>query len=193
MKTYHDLTETQKELFLFAYNSGNIYGIRKAVEKCFSKRICRGTFDLAKAPIAYRAFVNAGASEYHRIFSGDDQYTCFTSSDRMAVCEALADNFKDKISCGDIDFSVWSVAGLKKNRLFMDKNPHCFDRETLRFFGNILSEITFEFAGRIENIYGEIVPVVNMRTINHGEHWQYTQVDHFYNLITFQREHKKDN
>ena len=100
MKTYNDLNEVQKELFLFTYNTDSIYNIRQAVEKCFFKRICSGTFELAKAPAAYRAFVNAGAAEYLRIYSGDEQYTCFSAEDRVAVCEALADNFKDKISGG---------------------------------------------------------------------------------------------
>lgn len=192
MITYCDLTETQKELFLFAYNSGNIYGIREAVERCFSKRICRGSFDLAKAPAAYRAFVDAAAAEYHRIFCGGAQYTCFSAADRMAVCEALADNFKDKISCGDIDFSVWTVAALKKNPLFISKNPFFFDKDTMRFFGNLLSETKILYAGVFENIYGERVPVFNVQTVNHVEYSDCESVDHFYNLNTFQREWKED-
>lgn len=193
MKNYADLTETQKDLFLFTYNSGNIYGIRQAVERCLSKRICNGTFELAKAPAVYKSFVDAGAKEYHRVFAGDDQYTCFSGDDRRAVCEALADNFNDKISCGDIDFSVWTVAGLKKNPLFMGKNPYFFDRETMRFFGNRLAETKILYTGVIENIRGERVPVFNVQTINHGEQWNNVPVNHFYNLITFQREHKKEN
>lgn len=192
MKTYHDLTETQKELFLFAYNSGKIYGIREAVERCFSKRICRGSFDIEKAPAAYRAFVDAAAAEYHRVFSGDDQYTCFSASDRLAVCEALADNFNDKISCGDIDFSVWTVAALRKNPLFISKNPFFFDKDTMRFFGNLFSETKILYAGVFENIYGDRVPVFNVQTVNHGEYFDGESVDHFYNLNTFQREWKED-
>jgi hypothetical protein len=190
MTNYSDLSETQKDLFLFVYNSGNIYGIRQAVERCFSKRICNGTFDLLKAPAAYRAFVDAGAKEYCRIFSGEGQYTCFSADDRRAVCEALADNFNDKISCGDIDFTVWTVAGLKKNPLFMGKNPYFFDRETMRFFGNRLAETKILYAGTVVNIYGERVPVFNVQTVNHGKYFDGESVDHFYNLNTFQREFK---
>lgn len=193
MKNYSDLTETQKELFLFTYNTGEIYHIRQAVERCFSKKICNGTFDLAKAPAAYRAFVDAGAKEYHRIFSGDDNYTCFSADDRRAVCEALADDFNDKISCGDIDFSVWTVAGLKKNPLFMAKNPYFFDRETMRFFGNLISETKILYTGVIENIRGERVPVFSVQTVNHGQYFNGESVDHFYNLNTFRREYKKEN
>lgn len=193
MKTYNDLNETQKELYLFTYNTGSIYSIREAVEKCFSKRICSGIFDIAKAPAAYKTFVDAGVKEYHRIFSGDEQYTCFSADDRRAVCEALADNFKDKINCGDIDFFVWTVAGLKKNSLFIGKNPYFFDRETMRFFGNRLAETKILYAGVIENIRGERVPVFNVQTVNHGEYWEGIRVDHFYNMITFQREHKKED
>jgi hypothetical protein len=193
MKTYADLTETQKELFLFTYNSGSIYGIREAVERCFSKRICNGSFDLAKAPAAYKSFVNAGAAEYHRIFLGDEQYTCFSADDRRAVCESFADNFNDKISCGDIDFSAWTVAGLKKNPLFMAKNPYFFDRETMRFFGNRLSETKILYAGVIESITGERVPVFNVQTVNHGEFIEGDTVNHYYNIFTFQRVFKKEN
>lgn len=193
MKTYSDLTETQKELFLFTYNTGEIYHIRQAVERCLSKRICYGTFDLAKAPAAYRAFVDAGAKEYHRIFSGDDNYTCFSADDRRAVCEALADNFNDKISCADIDFSVWTVAGLKKNPLFMGKNPYFFDCETMRFFGNRLAETKILYAGVIESITGERVPAFNVQTVNHGEFIEGDVVNHYYNIFTFQRVFKKED
>jgi hypothetical protein len=190
MKTYADLTETQKELFLFTYNSGSIYGIRQAVERRFSKKICNGTFDLAKAPAAYKSFVNAGAAEYYRIFSGDEQKTCFSADDRRAVCEALAANFNDKISCGDIDFSVWTVSGLKKNPLFMGKNPYFFERGTMRFFGNRLAETKILYVGTFVNIHGERVPVFNVQTVNHGKYFDGESVDHFYNLNTFQREFK---
>ena len=192
MKTYNDLTETQTELFLFTYNTGSIYGIREDVEKCFSKRICAGNFDINKAPAAYRNFVNEGARIYHNTFSGADQYTCFTAADRAAVCEALVDNFKDKISCGDIDFTVWTVAALRKNPLFITKNPFFFDKDTMRFFGNLFSETKILYAGVFENIYGDLVPVFNVQTVNHGEYFDGESVDHFYNLNTFQREWKAD-
>lgn len=193
MKNYADLTETQKELFLFTYNTGEIYHIRQAAERCLSKKICNGTFDITKAPAAYKSFVNAGAAEYHRIFAGDDQYTCFSADDRRAVCEALADNFKDEISRGDIDFSVWTVSGLKKNPLFMAKNPFFFDRETMRFFGNLLAETKILYAGVIENIRGERVPVFNVQTVNHGEFIESDIVNHYYNIFTFQRVFKKED
>jgi hypothetical protein len=91
---------------------------------------------------------------------------------------------------GDIDFSVWTVSGLKKNPFFMGKNPFVFERKTMCFFGNRLAETKILYAGTFVNIHGERVPVFNVQTVNHGKYFDGESVDHFYNLNTFQREFK---
>lgn len=101
MRTYNELTQTQKELYLHATNYGKLYIMRVCVEKCLAKRKIKGIFDVQKAPKAYRGFVDQAAKSYHDIFCGADEYTVFTVADRIAVCEALVVQFEEEFSCGN--------------------------------------------------------------------------------------------
>jgi hypothetical protein len=101
MKNYHDLNETQRELYLYAMNNGRLYGLRSAADRTLEKRIRKGVFDCKKAPKAYRGFVDAAAKSYHDEFCGADQYALFTTADRVAVAEAIAATILDEIGCGN--------------------------------------------------------------------------------------------
>lgn len=101
MKTYNELTQTQKELYLYAINNGKLYSVRVCVEKCLAKRKIKGIFNVQKAPQAYKRFVDQAAKSYHNTFCCDAEYTLFTVADRLAVCEALAVNFVEEFACGN--------------------------------------------------------------------------------------------
>jgi hypothetical protein len=101
MKTYNELTQTQKELYLYATNCGKLYGMRVCVEKCLAKRKIKGIFNVQKASKAYRGFVDQAAKCYHNLFCCDAEYTVFTVADRIAVCEALVVQFEEEFTCGN--------------------------------------------------------------------------------------------
>lgn len=101
MKTYNELTQTQKELYLYATNNGKLYDMRVCAEKCLVKRKIKGIFNVQKAPKAYRGFVDQAAKSYHDTFCSDNEYTVFTVADRLSVCEALVVNFEEEFACGN--------------------------------------------------------------------------------------------
>ena len=92
------------DLELYAVNDGALYDqIKKAIDKSLCNKFKAGQFDLLKAVIAYKNFVDVAAQKYvHDFCSRNDSYTSvFNSVTRWDVAYTLAENIHAELKLGN--------------------------------------------------------------------------------------------
>lgn len=99
------LTAEGRELKLYAENVGALYPQYCAICHNLNRKQAAGTFDLARAAVAFLPWVTAAAQRYVVECStpGDKYYNLFPLSDRRAVASVLAAEYVAGYHSGEFD------------------------------------------------------------------------------------------
>jgi hypothetical protein len=189
MRNKNALTHEQFELYLFVINTRIFYPGLQQIERNFMRRKIRGDYDSLKAPQAFSAIVLRAATRYHLDFGtpGTRVSETFSVEDRRAVCEALAVSFEAEFSCGNVDFSPWTIAAIRKNPEFIKHNPFYFDPETLAFFGEYISEMRVSAPHRITDYCGVTHFCFGITAMQHNTPSGPQERTHFFDIQNFKR------
>lgn len=139
-----------RELALYAINTGELYArhVRPVID-CLARKMARGTYDPAKAPILWRHFADHAARAYSREFGSCERL--FDVATRTLAADEIADHYAEQIAEAAADLTrdselrrTWTLSAIRAaNR---KAGGHFFDRQTMRFFGDTMAS----FAVRAE-------------------------------------------
>lgn len=139
-----------RELALYAVNTGELYARRaRPIIDCLARKVARGTYDAAKAPIIWRHFADDAARAYSREFGSGERL--FSVATRALAATEIADHYSEELAEVAADLKrdselrrTWTLSAIRAaNR---KAGSHFFDRPTMRFFGDTMAS----FAVRVE-------------------------------------------
>ncbi len=83
---------TLRELDLYAENSGELYGQKKAILANVKRKVAKGIYDPTRAPTLWRYWVDAAAKRYQQEF-GTPDLQIFDTATKDALAKDLAKRY----------------------------------------------------------------------------------------------------